>query len=144
MARKLLGPQPMSRLLREYREDIELSLEDVADAVGVSKVYLSQLESGTKIRPSFQVIASMMRIYGAPMETLLKRGPAKPDLVDRLCAILKTISTTREVEDLTATVTKQLKRHMEEGDLKELIVKEGPSDLRKPSKENRTDIDEDS
>lgn len=54
---------PESRLLREYREQAGLTLDDAARSVDISPSYLSRIEQG-KTNASFDVLSRLARFYG--------------------------------------------------------------------------------
>lgn len=70
----------IGKTIRLYREEIELSLNQLAESSGVSKGYLSQLENGVVARPSADAIARIAEALGKPLYDLLgERLPAAAD-----------------------------------------------------------------
>jgi DNA-binding XRE family transcriptional regulator len=51
----------VGRNLKAFRGDQRLSLDDVANSTGLSKAYLSQLESGRSKTPSVQIAYILWR-----------------------------------------------------------------------------------
>jgi transcriptional regulator with XRE-family HTH domain len=49
----------LGRQLREFREKQALSLSEVARRAGISKAYLSQLENGESLHPSYEVLGRL-------------------------------------------------------------------------------------
>lgn len=64
------------RVLREIRRDQDRTLGDVADAVGMSKQYLSEIERGKK-EPSSEILHAICAALGMPLEHLLFRSGNK-------------------------------------------------------------------
>ncbi len=77
------GPRLGVRI-RRYREDKRLTQTALADAAGLSKTYLSELESGAGRRPSGDVLLRIADALGVSIADLLGRriapaGEALPD-----------------------------------------------------------------
>ncbi|WP_228001864.1 helix-turn-helix domain-containing protein [Nocardia australiensis] len=70
-------------ILRDERRDQERTLAEVADAVGMSKQYLSEIERGRK-EPSSEMLRSVCTELGLPLEHLLVRGARRLGAVRRL------------------------------------------------------------
>ncbi len=51
--------QKIGRTVRKYRKDKEMSQQELADKVNISRSYLSEIESG-KVNASFQVMSRIM------------------------------------------------------------------------------------
>lgn len=60
-------------VLRDERRDQDRTLADVADEVGMSKQYLSEIERGRK-EASSEMLHSICGALGLPIESLLFRG----------------------------------------------------------------------
>ncbi|WP_378733383.1 helix-turn-helix domain-containing protein [Nocardia brasiliensis] len=60
-------------VLRDERQDQDRTLADVADEVGMSKQYLSEIERGRK-EASSEMLHSICGALGLPIESLLFRG----------------------------------------------------------------------
>lgn len=60
-------------VLRDERQDQDRTLAEVADAVGMSKQYLSEIERGRK-EASSEMLHSICEALGMPVESLLFRG----------------------------------------------------------------------
>src|SRR5262245_39842809 len=72
--------------IRGYREDKGLTQTALADAAGLSKTYLSELESGAGRRPSGDVLLRLADALGVTIADLLGRriAPAADTLPDGL------------------------------------------------------------
>jgi transcriptional regulator with XRE-family HTH domain len=60
-----------ARLQYQARTGQELSITDVANAIGVSRAMLSDIERGKK-KPSLAIIAKLCAYYGVPIQDLLE------------------------------------------------------------------------
>ncbi|MFV2021053.1 helix-turn-helix domain-containing protein [Micromonospora sp. LOL_023] len=66
----MLLRQVIGRVLRRLRQDQGRTLQDVAQAAGLSTAYLSELERGRK-EPSSEMLASICRALGVALDELL-------------------------------------------------------------------------
>ena len=64
------------QILRDERQDQDLTLADVADVVGMSKQYLSEIERGRK-EPSSEILRAVSDALGVSLEHLLMRSARK-------------------------------------------------------------------
>lgn len=64
------------QILRDERQDQDLTLADVADVVGMSKQYLSEVERGRK-EPSSEILRAVSDALGVSLEHLLMRSARK-------------------------------------------------------------------
>lgn len=56
--------------LFSLRQKTGASLQHVADAVGVSKAHVWELEKGRSKNPSFELVRKLAQHYGVPIEVL--------------------------------------------------------------------------
>ena len=70
IAKALVNTQELGRAIRRRREELELSLRDVADETGVSASTLSRIENGTG-KPDADNIARLTSWLNMPMERVL-------------------------------------------------------------------------
>lgn len=68
------GPS-IGKTIKSWRDEIGLSLNQVAEGSGVSKGYLSQLENGNVTRPSADALARIAEALGKPLHELLGERP---------------------------------------------------------------------
>jgi DNA-binding transcriptional MerR regulator/quercetin dioxygenase-like cupin family protein len=73
-------PVPIGPLLRRQRESRKLALHEVADAVGISKGYLSALER-SQVSASVGTMRKLARFYRINILDLFEPGNANPRLV---------------------------------------------------------------
>jgi transcriptional regulator with XRE-family HTH domain len=69
-AKTLVNTQELGRAIRRRREELSLSLRDVADKTGVSASTLSRIENGTG-KPDADNIARLTSWLDMPMERIL-------------------------------------------------------------------------
>jgi transcriptional regulator with XRE-family HTH domain len=71
-----IDPKAFGVLVGRYREDRKLTQAALAEAVGVSRPYLTQIENGTRL-PSDEVMEKLVILAGIPMqEFIAMAGPA--------------------------------------------------------------------
>jgi len=61
----------LGRTLKQYRDNISLTLRQVEEVTGISNAYLSQLENDKIKKPSANVLYKLASIYRVELETLL-------------------------------------------------------------------------
>lgn len=81
--------------LFELRQNTGLSLQKVADAIGVSKAHVWDLEKGRTKNPSFELVRKLAAYYGVSPDVLIgeAKAPAAEDQqVSRLYRGLQELS----------------------------------------------------
>jgi DNA-binding XRE family transcriptional regulator len=71
--KSLINTEELGRAIRRRREELELSLRDVADQTNVSASTLSRIENGTG-KPDADNIARLTTWLDMPLERILSRG----------------------------------------------------------------------
>jgi predicted transcriptional regulator len=74
ISKSLINTEELGRAIRRRREELELSLRDVADQTNVSASTLSRIENGTG-KPDADNIARLTNWLDMPLERILSRGP---------------------------------------------------------------------
>ncbi len=77
-AKSLVNTVELGRAIRRKREELGLSLRDVADETGVSASTLSRIENGTG-KPDADNIARLTGWLNMPMERVMGNKPAGGD-----------------------------------------------------------------
>ena len=78
----------LAERLRELRADKKVSLQAVADVIGVSKPHVWELEKGKTKNPSLELLKELAAFYGVTLDYLA--GVGEPDLSDaRYSAMLR-------------------------------------------------------
>jgi transcriptional regulator with XRE-family HTH domain len=72
-AKSFINTEELGRAIRRRREELELSLRDVADQTNVSASTLSRIENGTG-KPDADNIARLTTWLDMPLERILSRG----------------------------------------------------------------------
>src|SRR5439155_7642066 len=72
----LINTQELGQAIKRRREELKLSLRDVADVTGVSASTLSRIENGTG-RPDADNIARITQWLDMPVDRLMTRHSAK-------------------------------------------------------------------
>jgi XRE family transcriptional regulator, master regulator for biofilm formation len=67
-----MTPRRLRTVLRTLREQRGLTQDQVASRAGVTKPYLSQLESGARKNPSLPVLKRLAKALGVPVTELLE------------------------------------------------------------------------
>jgi len=66
-----LSPKRLSHVLKRLRNAQGLTQEQVAEKAGVSKNYITMLETGTRKSPSLPVLRRLAKALGVPVTELL-------------------------------------------------------------------------
>jgi transcriptional regulator with XRE-family HTH domain len=77
-AKALVNTEELGRAIRRRREELGLSLRDVATKTGVSASTLSRIENGTG-KPDADNIARLTTWLDVPMERILSGGHSQSD-----------------------------------------------------------------
>ena len=77
-AKAMVNTEELGRAIRRRREELGLSLRDVATETTVSASTLSRIENGTG-KPDADNIARLTTWLDVPMERILTGRPAQPD-----------------------------------------------------------------
>lgn len=56
----------------EKRAELNLSLEELANQVGIEKSYLSRIERGERSNPSFVVVYVLAKVLGRNLDDIMK------------------------------------------------------------------------
>jgi transcriptional regulator with XRE-family HTH domain len=99
-------PMSLADRLYDLRQNAKVSLQIAADAVGVSKAHLWELEKGRTANPSFDLVRKLAAYYGVTPETLIGEDDAPPSedqQVERIHRELKGL-TSRDRDIIEAMV----------------------------------------
>ena len=92
---------PLGDFIRRQRELNELSMRQLAELVGISNPYLSQIEHGLR-EPSEKVLDAIARNLELSAETLYEVGGRKRGDADDEAAEPPVVAAIREDSELTA------------------------------------------
>lgn len=101
--------ESLPSLLGRIRGVAGLTLREVEKRTGISNAYLSQLESGTALRPSPHILHKLATLYGVPYESLMEaagyldrplreKGSSRKKRVSALSSALLSASLSEEDE----------------------------------------------
>ena len=85
----------LSERLFDLRQGAKLSLQKVADGVGVSKAHIWELEKGRTSNPSFELVQKLATFFGVTPEALIGTTDAPPPEDQQIQRI------HRDLKDLT-------------------------------------------
>jgi transcriptional regulator with XRE-family HTH domain len=92
--KSLINTEELGRAIRRRREELELSLRDVADQTKVSASTLSRIENGTG-KPDADNIARLTSWLDMPLERILGRG--RDDINDAKAVVYYPHESTPEI-----------------------------------------------
>jgi transcriptional regulator with XRE-family HTH domain len=92
--KSLINTQELGRAIRRRREELELSLRDVADQTNVSASTLSRIENGTG-KPDADNIARLTTWLDVPLERIL--GSRRDDLDEGKAVVYFPHESTPEI-----------------------------------------------
>ena len=93
-AKSLINTEELGRAIRRRREELGLSLRDVADQTSVSASTLSRIENGTG-KPDADNIARLTTWLDVPLERILTRG--REDINDPKAVVYYPHESTPEI-----------------------------------------------
>lgn len=98
--------------LNSLRKKSGQSLQNVADAVGISKAHIWELEKGRSRNPSFDLMQKLAAHFGVTVSVLLGEAeePGAVDLqIERIHRNLKTLSERdrRIIEEMVRSMSQQ-------------------------------------
>lgn len=91
--------QQLAHRLRQAREYVGMSQEDVAKALGISRPAITHIESGTR-RVEALELEKLSSLYGLPVPQLL--GSEEPEAIPRTAFLARATKglTQRDMEEL--------------------------------------------
>lgn len=97
--------------LKELRLKKNESLQEVADAVGVSKAHIWELETGKSKNPSVELLTKFAVHFKVPAAQLMGEDPDAPEEDQELVAMFRDLKdlTPRDREILRSTITSMKK-----------------------------------
>ena len=97
--------------LKELRLKKKESLQGLADAVGVSKAHVWELETGKSRNPSTELITKLAEHFEVPVAQLLGEDPDAPQEQQELVAMFRDLKdlTSRDREILRSTIASMKK-----------------------------------
>jgi transcriptional regulator with XRE-family HTH domain len=92
--------------LKELRLKKKLSLQELADAVGVSKAHVWELETGKSKNPSVELLSKLAKHFEVPVAQLMGEDPEASEEDQELVAMFRDLKdlTPRDREILRSTI----------------------------------------
>lgn len=103
----------LGQRIREYRMKINMTQEALAEAVGISAVFISQIETGNR-KPSLETVFKIATTLNVPMDYLMKDSvvESSSEKMDELIAMLK--GRPEEEVALVTDTAKEILKHIKD------------------------------
>ncbi|MET1253818.1 helix-turn-helix domain-containing protein [Aliikangiella maris] len=88
----------LSAKLRDLRANRQVSLQVVADAIGVSKPHVWELEKGKTKNPSLELLKKLAKYYGVTIDFLAGESDEQPKN-QKITALLRQIDPDNKSEE---------------------------------------------
>ncbi len=75
--------------LKQLRVDTGSSLQQIADAIGVSKAHVWELETGKSRNPSFEVVVKLAKHFEKPISEFVGESPDDPDVDEEVLVLFR-------------------------------------------------------
>lgn len=85
-----------ARKLHEHRIARRLSLQNVADAVGISKAHVFNLEKGITANPSMELVLKLAELFRVRVADLVGEGPDADDQPAEVVAMFRDLKELNE------------------------------------------------
>lgn len=96
--------------LKELRIKNNKSLQDVADAIGISKAHVWNLEKGESANPSMEVLVKLAGLFKISVSDLIGENPNAADEKPELVALYRELKTLPEADrKMIEVMVEQLK-----------------------------------
>lgn len=100
-----------ARRLHELRIANRLSLQEVADQVGISKAHVWNLEKGLSENPSMELVLKLAELFRVRVADLVGENPDAPNEDPAMVAMFRDLKKLDERDRETiAALMKQMKR----------------------------------
>lgn len=86
----------VARKLHEHRIARRLSLQNVADAVGISKAHIFNLEKGITANPSMELVLKLAELFRVRVADLVGDGPDAGDQPAEVVAMFRDLKELNE------------------------------------------------
>lgn len=85
-----------ARKLHDLRLARRLSLQNVADAVGISKAHVFNLEKGLAANPSMELVVKLAELFRVRVADLVGDNPEADDQPPEMVAMFRDLKSLRE------------------------------------------------
>jgi transcriptional regulator with XRE-family HTH domain len=101
---------PLADRIKELRMKKKMSLQDVANAVGVSKAHVWDLETGRSKNPSIDLLKKMANCFGVGVADLIEENPATEEEGSRVLGMYRELKGLSERDlDVIEKMVERLK-----------------------------------
>lgn len=84
--------------LKELRVRKNMSLQEVADAVGASKAHVWDLETGRAKNPSIELLTKLAKCFGVSVADIIGENPHGPDEEPKLVAMYRQLKELKPAD----------------------------------------------
>jgi transcriptional regulator with XRE-family HTH domain len=103
--------------LHDLRIAQRLSLRNVADAVGISKAHVFNLEKGLTANPSMDLVKKLAELFRVRVADLVGENPEADDQPKEMVAMFRDLKTLAEPDrELIRMMMEQMKKRQEQSD----------------------------
>lgn len=101
----------LARRLHDLRIAQRRSLQDVADAVGISKAHVWNLEKGTTVNPSMELVVKLADLFRVRVADLVGENPEAEEQPAEMVALFRDLKSLDERDRETIRMLmEQMKR----------------------------------
>lgn len=106
-----------ARRLHELRVANRLSLQDVADQVGMSKAHVWNLEKGLSENPSIEMVRKLAELFKVGVADLVGENPAAKNEAPEMVAMFRDLKGLDDRDrDIIRNLMQQMKRKPDVGE----------------------------
>lgn len=106
-----------ARKLHDLRIRQRLSLQDVADEVGISKAHVWNLEKGTTANPSMDLVVKLAELFRVRVADLVGEAPDAEDEEPEMIAMFRDLKgLDKRDRETIAMLMEQMKRQRRKSD----------------------------
>lgn len=80
------------------RANRKISLQKLADAIGVSKTHIWQLEKGVTEAPSLEIVRSIADFFNVSVQTLVGENPESPNADPQSVAMFRKLGDLDDID----------------------------------------------
>jgi transcriptional regulator with XRE-family HTH domain len=106
---------PLADKMKEFRMKKRKSLQEVADAVGVSKAHVWDLETARSKNPSIELLKKLANYFGVGVADLIGENPAAEEPGSRVLGMYREL---KELSERDLDVIQQMVERLKSKDTK--------------------------
>jgi transcriptional regulator with XRE-family HTH domain len=101
---------PLADRIKHFRVKKNLSLQDVATAVGASRAHIWDLETARSKNPSIELLTKLADCFGVSVSDLIEENPAADDANSRVVGMYRELKGLSERDlDVIQQMVERLK-----------------------------------